>query len=118
MSNESSVWKLNAMLSLKNVPVSKINKLKLGHLNINSIRNKFDLSNKGIKGFIDVLMVTETKLDDSFPEGQSLVESIHSPFRFDCNKNDGIIKLYVREDIPSTLLSHEFPFTESFFCRN
>ena len=118
MSNESSVWKLNAMLSLKNVPISKINKLKLGYLNINSIKNKFDLCNKGIKGLIDVLMVTETKLDDSFPEGQSLVESIHSLFRFDCNKNDGIIKLYVREDIPSTLLSHEFLFTESFFRRN
>ena len=60
-------------------------------------------------------MVSETKLDDSFPEGQFLIDGFHSPFRFDCNKHGGGIMLYVREDIPTKLLSHDFPFTESFF---
>ena len=62
-------------------------------------------------------MVSETKLDDSFPEAQFLIEGFHSPFRFifDCNINGGGIMLYVREDIPTKLLSHDFPGVESFF---
>ena len=45
-----------------------MNKLIFGHLNINSLKNKFDLSSEQVKGTIDILMVSETKLDDSFPE--------------------------------------------------
>ena len=60
-------------------------------------------------------MVSETKLDDSFPEGQFLIEGFHSRFRFDRNRNGGGILLYVREDIPAKLLSHDFPSAESFF---
>ena len=60
-------------------------------------------------------MVSEMKLDDSFPEGQFLIEGFHSPFRFDCNRNGGGIMLYVWEDIPAKLLSHDFPCAESFF---
>ena len=60
-------------------------------------------------------MVSETKLDDNFPEGQFLIKGFHSPFRFDRNRNGGGIMLYVREDIPANLLSHDFPSAESFF---
>ena len=60
-------------------------------------------------------MVSETKLDDSFPEDQFLTEGFHSPFRFDRNRNGGGIMLYVREDIPTKLLSYDFPCVESFF---
>ena len=60
-------------------------------------------------------MVSETKPDDSFPESQFLIDGFHSSFRFDCNKNGGGIIFYIREDIPAKLLSHDFPFTESFF---
>ena len=65
-----------------------------------------------------LLTLSETKLNDSFPEGQFLIDGFHSRFRFDRNKNVGGIMLYVREDIPAKLLSHDFPFEESFFCRN
>ena len=118
VSNDSSDTNLDVRKSLKNIRISNINKLIFGHLNINSLRNKFDLFSEQIKGHIDVLMVSETKLDDTFPVGQFLIEGFHSPFRFDRNKNGGGIMLYVREDIPAKLLSHDFPFTESFFCRN
>ena len=60
-------------------------------------------------------MVSETKLNDSFPKGQFLMEGFHSPFRFDRNRNGGGIMLYVREDIPAKLLSHDFPCAKSFF---
>ena len=115
MSNDSTEINSDVRKSLKNIRISNLNKVIIGHLNINSLRNKFDLLSEQIKGLIDVLMVSETKLDGSFPEGQFLIEGFHSPFRFDRNKNGGGIMLYVREDIPARLLSHDFLNAESFF---
>ena len=60
-------------------------------------------------------MVSETKLDDSFPEGQFLIKGFHLSFTFDRNRNVGGIVLYVREDILAKFLSHNFPSAESFF---
>ena len=42
----------------------------LGHLNINSIRTKFDLLVDQIKGNVDIMGISETKFDESFPSGQ------------------------------------------------
>ena len=60
-------------------------------------------------------MISETKLDDSFPQGQFLIEGVHLPFRFERNNTGGGILLYVREDIPAKVLSHDFPTAKSFF---
>ena len=100
MSNASIATFSDAKKTLKNIRISNINKLIFGHLNINSLRNKFDLLCEQIKGSIDIFMISETKLDDSFPQGQFLIEGFHSPFRFDRNKIGGGILLYIREDIP------------------
>ena len=82
-----------------------MNKIIVGQLNINSIRNKFDFLAQQVKGNIDILMISETKLDESFPVGQFLIDGYSVPFRFDRNKNGGGILLYIRQDIPSKLLS-------------
>ena len=84
-------------LLLKNYPqdtlgdiyISNINRLVFGHLNINSLRTKFDFLCEKIKGSIDVFMICELKLDDSFPHGQFLIDGFHTSFRFDRNKNGG-----------------------------
>ena len=55
-----------------------------------------------IKGFVNVFMISETKLDDSFPEGQFSIDGYHTPFRYDRNGNGGGILLYIREDIPAS----------------
>ena len=60
-------------------------------------------------------MISETKPDDSFPQGQFLIDDFHSPFRFDRNKSGCGILLYVRGDILTKILSHDFPSAESFF---
>ena len=44
--------------------------LIIAHLNINSIRNKFDLLKELISNNIDILVIPKTKLDPSFPPGQ------------------------------------------------
>ena len=105
----------DAKKALRNVHISNINGLIFGHLNINSLRNKFDLLCEQIKGSTDIFMISETKLDDSFAQGQFLFDGFHSPFRFDHNKSGGWILFYVREDIPTKILSHDFPSAESFF---
>ena len=42
-----------------------INKLIFAHLNTDS--KKFELLKQQIKGCIDILMISETKIDDTFP---------------------------------------------------
>ena len=41
----------------------------IAYLNINSIRNKFEVLSEEIKGNIDIFVISETKIDDSFPIG-------------------------------------------------
>ena len=68
-----------------------------------------------IKGFVDVSMISETKLDGSFPEDQFFIAVYHTPFRYDRNGNGGGILLYVREDIPAKVIHCDFPNAEGFF---
>ena len=70
-------------------------------MNINSIRNKFELLSEQVKGNVDVLMISETKIDDSFPVGQLLIERFCTPYRLDRNSKRADVLLYVRKDIPS-----------------
>ena len=46
----------------------------MGHMNINSNRNKFDFLVNQIKANINILMISETKLDESFPHSQFLLD--------------------------------------------
>ena len=45
-------------------------------------------------------MVSETKINDTFPESQFLIEDFSKPFRLDRTAKGGGILLYIREDIP------------------
>ena len=67
----------------------------LGHLNINSIRNKSDIMKPMLLDNIDIFMVTETKLHDPFPVSQFNVAGFSTPFRLDQNKNGGGIITYI-----------------------
>ena len=51
---------------LKNILIDIMNKLIFAYLYIYSLRNKFDLLSEEIKGSIDVLMISETKLVIAF----------------------------------------------------
>ena len=58
-----------------------------------------------VKGNIDIVMISETKLDESFPSSQFFLRGYSVPFRFNRNGNGGDILLYIKDDIPSKLLS-------------
>ena len=51
---------------LKEIRISNFNRLIIGQLNINSLRKKFDFLRSIVSGQIDILVITETKLDKSF----------------------------------------------------
>ena len=54
-------------------------------------------------------MIQETKLDSSFPVQQFALAGYSEPYRIDRNREGGGVLIYVREDIPSKLLSkHNF----------
>ena len=65
---------------------------------------------------MDLLMLSETKIYDSFPKGQFLIKGFSDPFRIDRNVNGGGILFYVGEDIPANLLSVETLPTECFYA--
>ena len=86
-----------------------MNRLLVGNLNINSISNKFDQLKLLLRGKVDILVITETKLDSTFPTSQFLI-GYSEPYCFDRNSNGGGVLIYVREDIPSKpLTDHKLP---------
>ena len=83
----------------------KNNRPIIAQLNINSLRNKFGFLSSQITKYVDILLLSETKLDDSFPTGQFSLNGYSKPYRLDRSSNGGGILLYVRDDIPSRLLT-------------
>ena len=76
-------------ITLKTIRSDNANKLIFAHLNINSIRNKFEFLATQVKGKIDVLMISETKIDESFPKGYFLIEGFSTPYRLDRDSKGG-----------------------------
>ena len=61
-------------------------------------------------------MVSETKLDDTFPTSQFLMQGYSTPFRKDQTSKGGGILLYVREDISCKIIKTEpDAYYERFF---
>ena len=74
---------------LNELRLKNVNKLVIGHLNINSLPNKFDQLKSIIGKNIDILVITETKIDLSFPSSQFMIEEFSVPYRFDRNRSGG-----------------------------
>ena len=55
----------------------------IGHLNINSIHNKFEMLSMSVAQYVDILMLSETKLDSTFPSTQFLINGFSVPHRLD-----------------------------------
>ena len=72
-------------MDLKAPPLKNFNKLIIARLNINFLQNKFEFLISLIKDNIDVLMISETKLDQSFPTNQFMINGFSIPFRLDPN---------------------------------
>ena len=53
--------------------MQKFESILIGHLNINSLRNKFEILVPSIAVTLDILMIYETKFDESYPVSQFLI---------------------------------------------
>ena len=109
----------NLISNNSNLHQARINnpsRIIFGQININSIRNKFAQLIYIVSNEIDILMVSETKLDDTFPTSQFLMQGYSTPFRKDRTSKGGGILLYVREDIPCKIIKTETDaYHEGFF---
>ena len=94
----------NLLFEIKKLNIRNPNKIIIGNLNINSLPNKFEQLKGIVIQYIDILVITETILDDTFPTAQFLVNGFSDPYRLDRNRNGGGVLIYIREDIPRKLL--------------
>ena len=105
----------DAKSELKQLRLKNINRIIVGYLNINSIRNNFDALKDKVSQNIDILMVAETKIDDFSPKEQFSMEGYSDPLWLDRDANGGGPLVYVRSDIPSTELK-SFKFDNDVEC--
>ena len=54
------------------------------------------------------MIISETKLDNSFPTNQFIIKGFSTPFRRDRNAHGGGIMIFVREDIPCKMLKAKY----------
>ena len=91
-----------------------VNRLICAHLIINSIRNNFNLLADIVNNNFEILIISETKLDLSFPTKQLHIHGFSEHYRFHRNCGSSRILLYICEDMPSKLILTKMT-TEGFF---
>ena len=84
---------------------NSLDKLTLGHVKINSIRNMFDARTYIIRHNIDKILISERKIDDTFLLAQFFIKGFSAPYRQDKNRTGRGLLLFVREDVPSRILN-------------
>ena len=90
--------------NLHRVSIENPSRITFGQININSIRNKFDLLMNIIKNEIDIFMISETKIDNNFPISHFTMTGYSIPLRIDQTIHGSGILLFVREDIPCKII--------------
>ena len=82
------------------VKEQKTNKPIIGQININFLEKKFESLVSLVKDKIGILMISETKLGDTFLFSQFTIEGYSQQFRLDRNCHGGGIIMYVRDHLP------------------
>ena len=108
-SSPSSTDSVNGFLSdLVSNKVQRLENSKtliIGHLNINSIRNKSEMMADIISNF-RIFLISELKLNLSFPNSQFKIKG-YEIFRRDWHRYGGGLYLYVNEEIPCKILNQQ-----------
>ena len=89
---------------MRDVRKRNLKRIIFGHLNINSIRNKFDLLVDQNKGKVEIIVISETELDECFRNRQFKIPGYALSCCLDCYQIDGGIMVFVKEDIPSRVI--------------
>ena len=86
--------------TLQKLRAKNTSSLIRGHVNIDSLRNKFEMLKDWIKDNVDILLISETKLDEFFPICQFQIDGFSTPYRRDKDKNAGGV-----QNMPPKLVS-------------
>ena len=79
----------------------------MAHLNINQMMGKFNALKEIIQGNLDILAITESKLDQSYPANMFDIEGYTQPFR--------ILPFFIRFSKCIKIFSHWLTFTNLFY---
>ena len=94
---------------LRNLKENNRDRIIIGAININTLGGKFEPLVSIVKDKLDIIMISETKIDASYPKSQFNIEGYSEPYRKDRNCHGGGggggIILYLKDDIPSKLLN-------------
>ena len=96
---------------LQSLRTKNADRIIIGSLNINSIRNKIGLLEDLVSERIDILLVSETKIDKSFPNPQFEMNGFGEPQRLDRTVHGGGLLLYFRNGITNKPLKLCLYFT-------
>ena len=95
----------NCFDELKALRLKYPRNVMISYININSVRNKLTDFSGMVGDFVDILVISETKIDSSFPTSQFLINGFKSPYRLDVSGNSGGVLVYVRDSILSKQLN-------------
>ena len=101
--NSCNIQEENPLDDLCKLRLRNVNKVIIDNISINSLPARFDQVKEVISKNVDILVIAETKLDDTLPLGQFYVEGL----LLDRNRNEGSVIIYVREDISSKILEKQ-----------
>ena len=79
----------------------------IAQININLIGKKFETLVSLVISDLDILMISGTKIDESFPLSQFMIDGFSMPYRHDRNAHGGGILVYFRNNVTSKLLKIE-----------
>ena len=107
----------DTIADLKTLRLKYPSNVTIGHLSINSIKNKFELLSLLIGSKIDISLISETKIERTFPTSQFLMSGYSNVNRLDRNDKGGGIVLFVKDNLITFPVSG-FCFSEKteIFC--
>lgn len=82
----------------------KQNPFIISQVNINSVRSKSGSLKELINNNVDILIISETEIDKTFPKAQFCIDGYSISYCLDRNSNCDEILPCVREDIPSKVI--------------
>ena len=71
----------NSIKQPKTIRLKDINRVIIGNLNTNSLTVTFAQLQEIVLKYVDILILTETKLDDSFPAPQFMFDGLSMPYQ-------------------------------------
>ena len=92
----------NAFQSVQKHRLQSPKNIEVGHLNVNSLKNKSEVAEELVQNKVDIYFLSETKIDETFPSQQFMINGYELDHR-GRNCHGGGILCYINETTPFKL---------------